>query len=433
MKIKKDLLVTAMALWPVGCHALELLLQPDFRFKERYEDNLRLQPKPSRDNWISTVSPSLTFGYLADNNELKSSFRWNELIYHGESELDFSEKIAGINHLFNGERFKTDISANYAKESSINTQLDLTGSGDVQTLVPRNTKSIAPNISYSLTEKDTVQFSFSYVDVAFDRKPNLTNAIRYSDYDNTQYSATVSHVFNEQFSGNISASYAEFNSGNGNIPIETRIFVSNGSTIIPITISGNQAYAQKSQTLTYQAGMQYTVNETTQIALSAGLRDTNTQSSSLTRFPGFPTNSTEQSSSTIGHVFSANLLHAEEWGNLNLSAGQQLNPASSGTQQQSTTFGLQSKYNLTERLSAGFNANYLISESQSTLNSANTNTSRTYLTISPNLRWRWTEDIDLDLSYTYRDRTYESLNQTSIGNGLQLQFSYQPQINRQVK
>jgi len=433
MKIKKDLLITAVALWPIGCHALELFLSPNFSVKERYEDNLRLQSKPQRDNWISTISPSLAFGYLADNNELKSSFRWNELVYHGDSQLDFSEKIADISHLFKGERFKTDVSANYSEESSINTQLDLTGSGDVQTQVPRTTRSVAPNFSYSLTEKDTLQLSFAYVDVAFDRKPNLTNPIRYSDYDNTQYSATVAHVFTEQFSANLTASYAEFSSGNGNIPIETRILVSNGSTLIPVTISGKQAYTQTSQTLTYQAGMQYSVNETTQIALSAGLRNTDTQSSSVTRFPDFPTNSTVQSSSTIGHVFSANLLHAEEWGNLNLSAGQQLNPASSGTQQQSTTFGLRSKYNLTERLSTGFNANYLISESQSTLSSANTNTSRTFLTISPNLRWRWTEDIDLDLSYTYRDRTYESLNQTSIGNSIQLQFSYQPQINRQVK
>lgn len=418
MTIKKDLLVTAMVLCPASGHALELLLQPDFRFKERYEDNLRLQSKPSRDNWISTVSPSLTFGYLADDNELKSSFRWNELIYHGESELDFSEKIADINHLFKGERFKTDISANYSEESSINTQLDLTGSGDVQTQVPRTTRSIAPNVSYNLTEKDTLQLGFAYVDVAFDRKPNLINPIRYSDYDNTQYSATVAHVFTERFSANLSASYAEFSSGNGNIPINSFF---------------SQAYSQKSQTLTYQAGMQYTVSETTQISLSAGLRDTDTQSSSITKLLGTPISRTAQSSNNIGHVFSANLLHAEEWGNFNLSAGQQLNPASSGTQQQSTNFGFRGKYNLNDRLSTGLNASYLISESQSTLSSVNTNNSRTFLSVTPNLRWRWTEDIDLDLSYTYRDRTYESLNQTSIGNSIQLQFSYQPQINRQVK
>ncbi|WP_426994411.1 hypothetical protein [Methylomonas sp. CM2] len=359
---------------------------------------------------------------MADDNELKSSFRWNELIYHGNSELDFSEKIADINHLFKGERFKTDISANYAEESSINTQLDLTGSGDVQTQVPRNTKSIAPNISYSLTEKDTLQFSFAYVEVAFDRKPNLTNAIRYSDYDNTQYSLTAVHNFSERLSANVSTSYADFKS-------------SSNSPINPLLPTFTRAYSQGSQTLTYQMGMQYTFDEATQVSLSAGLRDTNTQTSSANQLRGLtiPGSAFSQSSSKIGHVFSANLTHAEDWGNFNLSAGQQLNPASSGTQQQSTTFGLRSKYNLTERLSTGFNANYLISESQSTLSSANTNTSRTYLTISPNLRWRWTEDIDLDLSYTYRDRSFASENQTSIGNSVQLQFSYQPQINRQVK
>jgi hypothetical protein len=117
-----------------------------------------------------------------------------------------------------------------------------------------------------------------------------------------------------------------------------------------------------------------------------------------------------------------------------LNAGQQLNPSSSGSQQQSTTVSAQANYNISERWTSGLNANYRLTESTSVFdNNVSTRNDSTYITVTPNIRWRWTPEINLQFSYTYAQREYTSSHQTSVGNNVQLQFSYQPQINRQVK
>ncbi|WP_446811787.1 hypothetical protein ACH50O_09545 [Methylomonas sp. 2BW1-5-20] len=435
MKIKTDFLLSALVLFSSNSSALDLLFKPEFSFKERYDDNVRMQIHPNHSNLISTISPGVLFGYLADDNELNTRFKWNELIYSSDSALDFSEKLVNLNHKYQGELFKTDLVASYAEESSINTQLDPTQidptqineRGGVQTLVPRNTKSIAPTVIYSLSEKNSIQLGYSYTDVAYERKPNLINGLNYSDYSYQQYSATATHTYTERLSFNLTGAYSDYESANQNPGLALGV--------IPIT----SGFSQKSTTFTYQAGLQYLFDEQTQLALSAGIRDTTTESTQFTYFRNttIPFPLSQQSSSSknsMGNVFSANLSRKSEWGNFSLSAGQQLNPASTGQQQTSTTFSAQGRYNLTERLSTGFNANYLLSESVSAFsNNTSRSNNRTYITLSPNIQWRWTPEINLDFSYSYRQQVYESTNQTAVGDSVQLQFSYQPQINRQVK
>ncbi|QSB02890.1 TonB-dependent receptor [Methylomonas sp. EFPC1] len=434
MKIKTDFLLPALVLFSTDGYALDLLFKPEFSFKERFDDNVRMQIHPKHSNFISTLSPGVMFGYLADDNELNTRFKWNELIYSSDSALDFSEKLVNLSHKYQSERFKTDLAASYAEESSINNQLDPTvidptqinEAGGVQLLVPRNTKSVSPTVTYNLNEKSSLQLGYSYQDVAFDRAQNLTNIFNYSDYSFQQYSATASHAYTERLSFNLTGAYSEYESANQR----------------PGTVFGfpvTSGFSQKSTTITYQAGLQYMFNEQTQLALSAGIRDTTTDSTQFTYFRDttIPFPLSQQSSlsrNTVGNVFSASLARKSDWGNFSLSAGQQLNPASTGQQQTSTTFSARGRYNLTERLSTGINANYLLSESISTFsNDTSRSNNRTFITLSPSVQWRWTPEINLDLSYSYRQQVYESNNQTITGDSVQLQFSYQPQINRQVK
>lgn len=436
MKIKMDFLLPALALFSGNSHALEWLFEPDFSFNERYDDNLRMQIKPTRDNLISTLSPGVMIGYLADDNELRTNLKWNELIYHGDSALDFSEKIANVNHVFQSELFKTDLSAGYSEESSINTQLDLSGSGDVQTQVPRTTKSVAPSLTYNLTQTDALQLGFNYVDVAFERQAGLLNNRNYSDYSNRQYSATLTHIYSERLSFNFTGAYSEFDS-----PSEQRggIVQKVAGLTLPANLQfvadGTTKFSQLQHTLFYQLGLQYAFDEQTQLSLSAGIRNIDSDFSSQATFinPNFSADKISQSSSTSGKVYSASVLRNFERGNLTLSANQQLNPASTGTQQQTTSVSARARYNLTDRWTTGISVSYLISESVTNFNGNNTNNNRVYTTVSPNIQWRWTPEINLNLSYTYRQQVYESVNQTAIGDSVQLQFSYQPQINRQVK
>ncbi len=434
-------LLPIMAVFSNTCQALDWLFEPDLRANERYADNVTMQANPASiiSSMITTLSPGVMLGYQAEDNELKTHFRWNELIYHNASSLDFSEKLLDVNHRYRSERFTTSLAAAYYEQSSINPQLivptlDVTG----QLLVPRFTRSIAPSITFLLTEKNSLQFDYSYQDVSFDRPEGLRN-ISFSDYTNQQFSSMLTHAYSERLSFNLMGAYSIFDSSIS-YP-QTRSFSFFG---LPINQSVTTNYEQSSSNFFYQAGLQYAFDELTQFSLSAGMRHTDND----TRFnqtvvydPEIPflgliSRSEENnfSSKASGHVFAANLIRKGDWGNFNLNASQQLNPSSSGTQQQTTSFAAKANYNIDERWTAGINADYRIAENTSVFNDVTNRNDRTYTSVTPNLRWRWTPEINLELSYTFAQREYTQLDQsTSTGNNVQLQFSYQPQINRQVK
>jgi hypothetical protein len=438
MKMKKEFLLPAMFLFANNSYGFDWLFEPDFRSSERYDDNVTMQVNDRSivNSMITTLSPGILLGYQAETNELKTRFKWNELIYHNLPALDFSEKMLDFGHQYQSERFKTNLDASYYEQSSINTQLeDPTNNIAGQTLIPRTTRSISPNVLVNLTEKNSLQLAYSYQDVAYDRPQNLQN-LSYSDYTSQQYTATAMHAYSERLSFNLTGAYSEFDSSSENTSIEFIPLGRIGNTIIGENASVTTSYTQKSKTLNYQAGLQYAFDELTQLSLSAGMRNTETQTTQVitrTDTQEIISFNSPPSSSKSGHVFSACLTRKGEWGNFSLNAGQQLNPSSSGSQQQTTSFGGQARYNLLERWSAGINANYLISDSTSTFNNSSASYNRTYTTLSPDIQWRWTPEINLQLSYTHRESEYTDRHQSAIGNSVQLQFSYQPQINRQVK
>jgi hypothetical protein len=418
MNIKTEFLLPAMLLFSTNSQAFDWLFQPDFDANERYTDNLRMQINPTRNNFITTLSPSLLAGFIDRNQELRTSFRWNEIIYHDDPDMDdFGEKIADFSHQFSGESFKTDLKARYAEQSSLNTQLDQDGSGDLQLQIPRFTISISPGFTYNITEKNALQLGYNYLNVSFDRIPGALQGIfSYSDYENHQFTATAIHTYSEKLSFNLTGAYSNYTSP------------SSGTFFDIIEAS----YETSSTNFTYQAGTQYIFDEQTQLSASAGMRDTNTTQEAKFNPQIAPYINNSFTSSGSGYVFSANLTRKSDWGGLILNADQQVNPSSNGDQQQSTSFSGNLNYNLNDRWTTGINARYQLTEATSSGN-VNSRNNRSYTTVTPNIRWSWTPEINLDLSYSYRYQKFDNQPDPSIGNNLELQFSYQPQINRLVK
>ncbi|QWF70157.1 hypothetical protein KEF85_12490 [Methylomonas paludis] len=426
MKFKKEFLITTLLSLTSTSHAFDWFVDPHFTVTERYTDNLRLLVKPTRDNLITTLTPSMHFGYLADNNELKGSFLWNQYLYHGESTLDFSEKIVNLNHAFTADRWRTNVTGRYAIESTITTQTDVNSGGFVVAQLPRTTENIAPDITYQLTEKNSLQFGASYLDVSFDKHPNLA----FTNYTNSQLFSTLNHTYTEQLSFNLTGSYSLYDTGtNGGVT-----FLYNNNPLLPY----QENYKQNSATTTIQVGSQYLFDEQTTFSATAGLRDTNShtayQCSGGFLVPGCPSVSTQYSSTTNGKIFSAALKRSFERGNINLSANQQLNPASTGSQQQSTVLNASGNYEISDRWSMGISGMYQIVDVITPSRSpALFNFNRHLTTISPNVQWKWTHEVSLLLSYTYTDQYFPSSNVSAKSDSIQLQFNYQPLINRQVK
>ncbi|MDD2802101.1 MAG: hypothetical protein PHE96_11665, partial [Methylococcales bacterium] len=134
-------------------------------------------------------------------------------------------------------------------------------------------------------------------------------------------------------------------------------------------------------------------------------------------------------SDNFGQVYRASIQKSFEKGSVSLIGSQNQTPTSQGLQTR-TEVSLNNAYTINERWTSGLTSSYSTSEITGQQNSRY---NRTYYSISPNINWKWTPEINLGLSYTYRQQEFQGSTQPSQGNIVQLQFNYQPQINRQVK
>jgi hypothetical protein len=135
------------------------------------------------------------------------------------------------------------------------------------------------------------------------------------------------------------------------------------------------------------------------------------------------------SKTAFGQVYRASIQKSFERGSVSLAGSQNQSPTAIGLQTQ-IQLSINTAYTINERWNSGLSAGYTKTEMTGQQNSQ---FDRTFYSISPNINWKWTPEINLGLSYNFRQQEYQGSNQPSLGNTVQLQFSYQPQINHQVK
>lgn len=444
MNFKKEFFLPTLLLFAGNAYALDWFINPDINASERYTDNLRLVTYAHKDDLISSVTPGAAFGYLADDNELKASVSLNQLIYHSESDLNYLEKVFSLNHLYKGEGWNTNVTAKYADQSSISNQLDINGSGFVAALLPTFTRSVTPTFNYQLSEKNTLQLSYSYVDAAFSKPASLQSNIFFANYSNQQANVTLTHYYTERLSFNLTGGYTIYDAWNDVYsPTFKRVIATNPLRLVTLSAQQDQSYRQFSTTISYQIGLQYSLDERTTFTINAGIRDSSTKSSNIFNFTCFadgdcrsPSVIYDISSTTNGKIFSASLNRQFEKGEISFSANQQLNPASTGTQQQTSQVSASARYEIDELWSVGISGQYLTAESISATGANFGNLgafNRNYTAVTPNVQWKWDEDMHLEFSYSHIDQHYTQTNLSALSNSVQLQFFYQPQLNRQVK
>jgi hypothetical protein len=446
MKIKTERLLPLLLLYAGNSYALDWLLSPDLSFTERYADNLRMQVLPHKSNLVTTLAPSFMAGYVADDNELQARFNYNQLFYSNETQLDFAEKIVNVNHKFYSDRWKTNVTGFYGVQSSLTTQSEIGSLGNsilVGAVIPRYTRSVNPEVTYQLSEKNSLELSGSYADVTYSFNP--TNALGgYLPYTNEMLNLTLNHKYSDKLSFNATGGYSIYDTSK---PLVEPNYL--GSTAYPSSL----AYSQNSKTFTGQLGFQYAFSEQMLLTAGGGIRDSNTHSVNNYTVAGLTcaqlqaninnhlAGSTPYSCSTInsttnGSLYNVSFKRDFESGSVNVGYFQQLNPSSTGSQQQTQSFTLSSNYDLSDRWKLGFTGSYTeVTAIAGYLSNQNSYAylNRNLISLSPNCRWDWTPEVNLQLSYLYLDQNYTQINQTATANSIQFQFNYQPQINRQVK
>lgn len=390
----KSLLVILFALCvAASCQAGEYFWEPVLNTYERYESNLFLRPTPIQDNWITTLSPGINAGFRHENGELNSNFTWNRLFYTNQSELNIDEQLFSTDYNHTSERTKWGLSGSYNNQSSLNTVGTVNGLSFSQVMSKH--LNVAPTLSYSFNERSLLTLDYSYNKVTYEKNPNSFLA----NYDYHQASASGSYRYT---------------------PLDK----------VSMTLSSSRYKTPLQNQTTYnhvaQLAWQHSFTEQLVAYVSGGLNYSQAESTQL-RF--VPASEITTQRSGFGKVFRASIQKAYERGSVSLTGLQNQTPTSQGLQTQ-TQLSISNSFSFNDRWTSDLTASYIQYEQTGQQNSTS---NRTFYSISPGIHWKWTPEINLGLSYTYRQQDFEGSDQSSQGNTVQLQFSYQPQINHQVK
>ncbi len=403
----------------LSCQAGEYFFEPVFNSNERYESNLFMRQEPLQGNWISTLSPGVNFGLRHDNGELKSNFTWNQLFYNNQSDLNIDEQLFNLNYQHTNERLQWSLGGAYNNQSSLNTEANTTGL--LFTQVMRKQLSLEPSITYSLDELNSLSLNYSYNKATYEKNQNN---IFLSDYDSHQVSAIFNHLYTEHDQLNAALSSSLY-----------KTQIQNQTTYNHVAQLGWQHSFSQQLVAYVSTGINYSQSksQSTVAQLPIGFTqqgipvffDPVTGSPTLQQ--QFETISTQRSN--FGQVYSASIQKSFETASVSLAGSQNQMPTSQGLQTQ-TQLSINTAYTINERWTSGLSTGYTKSE---VTGQQNSQFNRTYYSVSPNINWKWTPEINLGLSYTYRQQEFQGSAQPSLGNTVQLQFSYQPQINHQVK
>lgn len=413
---KKRLPVIILGLFGTGnCQAFDYYLNPRFVANQRYDTNINMQQDPRQAHWVSIVSPGADFAFSRDNSEFKSSFTWNQLFYFNNSSLNIDEQLLHVDYQHKLEQLEWKFKGDYNNQSSLSTEETGTGAQNNLTQVLRKQINLNPSVSYTFDSKNSLVLDYNFVDVKYQQNQNL---FFLSDYDYHQASTIFYHLYSEQDKFNLSLSSSRYKT-----PVQD----------------------QTSYNHVAQLGWQHSFNEQFSSFISAGANYAQTESTVAfqrvfsiggtdfffdpfsNRFVTEPGLTTKED--FVGSVFQVGLQKNFERGSVSINSSQQQSPTAQGLQTR-TEVAVNNVYALSDRWSTGLTASYSINEVDS---EQNNRFNRTNYSISPTISWKWTPEVNLRLSYTYRQQKYEGQNQPSEGNVALLQFTYQPQINRQVK
>lgn len=425
--MKKGFLVPAMLCASFNCQAYDYFYRPFMNSNERYSSNIYLATKPDQGNWITTLSPGIDWGVRNDNFKVNSNFTWNQLFYTNQSALDISEQLFSVDYSHTHDRFQWGMDSSYNNQSSLSSSPSNQGTvlGYSLTQVMAKQLSLAPTVTYALTELSSVTLNYSYNKTDYEKTTN--NYLR--NYEYQQLAGSYTHLYTEKDKLDASLSGSIYDSPSQSI----------------------LGYGLTTYNTVAQTGWQHSFSEQLVSYLSVGINysqsDLKLQEPQL-QFIGFnfqgkpvyfdPVNGptltqqylgVNQSTTGMGSVYRASLQKSFESGSVSVVGSQNQTPTSQGLQTQ-TQLSVTSSYRLTERLSTGLSASYAMYEQTGAQSSF---LNRTYSTISPNLNWQWTREVNVGLSYSYVQQDYDKSNQSAQNNTLQLQLSYQPQLNNQVK
>jgi len=393
-------LIFAIVGWADLAQAKEIYIQPSISLRAEYDDNKRLST--DRFSAVDTSAYGVItragakVGMRSSQYDLEVN---NQLIinrYESEFDLDSEDLNLDLTAGYNfSPKSRVGLSANYTRNTTLTSELEGdNGTGLVQDNIIRQQWSIAPNWSYSLSNTQFLQTSYTHSETTYEESVLGS----FVDYTIDNISLSFRQQWTPLFSNNISVTAMSFDIPEiGEFPFES----SRETTEYSINI-----------------GAEYEISPTWSTSLTVGQRFTNTET---TQFVNTPLEQTI-SDDVQGLIFAFSLNKKFEAGSAELSYSRSTSAQGNGQLQVSDVMSANYRYSYTQNLQFSIAGSL---NDQSTSGSEDDGNGRTSFNISPSMRWRIDRQASLTAAYRYRKQTFESNDDEAASNSISLNFNYQ--------
>lgn len=146
--------------------AAEWSAEPTVSLRQEYNDNINLTLQPHNAVWGTILSPAITFSGNSETLEVSGGAQLNFNRYTGAKGLDSDDRIFTLSTHYKTERDKFGLNVSSKSDSTRATELASTGS--VLPRAQRNSLSIRPSWTHSLTERVALRLDYTLSDTKYE-------------------------------------------------------------------------------------------------------------------------------------------------------------------------------------------------------------------------------------------------------------------------
>ena len=393
----KCLLMFAMviAALAIGGRVLadEFKVTPSISVKEDYNDNVLYSVDNVQHDFLTTLSPGLTFLNRTERMELTINGGLDHRIYSKNTELNATDQTCqgNIRYVFDPKNTFA-AKAGYVQDSSADRDFETTGLP--LTTLKRNRQTYGASWDYIFTEIAVASLSYDYGNDTYEGD-------RYSDLES--HSAGIMFVrdlsyFAQSTKGRLHFGYSRY--------LQTNLSVENYSATL---------------------GFSRDLSEKWSVMLDAGARYTRSwfKVYQYSPVPPFPLQSSDERNRDRGGIGALALAYKGERTTGELSLSYDLAPASgrSGTAER-TSATLNINHRFTYELKGGISAGYYKNKSQEG-DFSTSSIDEELFRISPSIRYEFNNDARLEASYNFSKTWYHVDHSQAERNLFSLRFYIQ--------
>ena len=352
---------------------------PTLTLKGEYDDNIAFENRDKIDDYLATISPSLSLKYASERLILNSSLAADILRYTDESDLDDEYLHCNLDgEYLLTEKLSLTGQGSYIKDTTLESELEETGL--VNFRENRRRYTLGGGFAYRLSEVNSWQLDYSFGQTNYDGYQNI-------DYDFQSISYTFQHRLANMRDVIILQPYYYY-------------YDSDVSQVDNYGLS---------------LGFEHPFNETLNLSMFAGVRYTESsydqQQLRLVEIaPGifaFVLVTSTENEDNWGGVADVSLKKTAERWTAELGYNRDLSYGSSGESIERDRFRLSGSYNISTRWRARLSASLSYSESDSDFSDEDSR----YFNLTPSISYKLTEQHSLVLAYSYAevyDKTLDS-------------------------